>query len=203
MYTPFVLSVSKDMNHVPLFPKRCTRIFLKHVVLTNVVSDSTIYVQESYGPPIKKREPSFYECSNMTTPIQLLVFTVNEQQYALRLASVERIVRAVEVTPLPESSSGLLGVVNVQGHIVPAVDFRKRFGLPDREIEISDRLIIANASDRTIALLVDAVVGVVASTEEEVVPSAQIGSGMESSEGMIKLGEEMVLIPNFNNIVEA
>ena len=137
----------------------------------------------------------------MTTPLQLLVFTVNKQHYALRLNSVERIVRAVEVTPLPEASPGLLGVVNVQGQIVPVVNFRKRFGLPTREVDLDDRLIIATITERTVALLVDAVLGVVSGQEDDVVPSTRIDAGLGYSDGMIKLGEEMVLIPNLNKIV--
>ncbi len=138
----------------------------------------------------------------MATPLQLLVFIVNTQRYALRLESVERIVRAVEVTSLPEASPGLLGVVNIQGQIVPVVNFRKRFGLPTRDVDLDDRLIIVDSADRTIALLVDAVVGVMAGQEDDVVPSSRIDPGLGYSDGMIKLGEDMVLIPNLGNIVE-
>jgi purine-binding chemotaxis protein CheW len=138
----------------------------------------------------------------MTTPLQFLVFTANSQHYALRLNSVERIVRAVEITTLPESSPGMLGVVNIQGQIVPVVNFRKRFGLPIRDINLDDRLIIANIGDRTTALLVDTVIGVVSGRHEDFVPSSRIDPGIDYSEGMIKLGEEMVVIPNLSTLVD-
>lgn len=138
----------------------------------------------------------------MAASVQLLIFTVNAQRYALHLDAVERIVRAVAITPLPESSPGLLGVVNVQGRIVPVVNFRKRFRLPMRDVDLNDRLIIATAVDRTVALLVDDVVGVVAGRQEDVVPSARIGADPGYSAGMFKYGEEMVVIPNLANIIE-
>lgn len=79
---------------------------------------------------------------------QLVVFTLDEQRYALHLAAVERIVRVVEVTPLPKSPEIVLGVVNVQGRIIPVVNIRKRFRLPEREIALSNQLIIASRSRR-------------------------------------------------------
>jgi purine-binding chemotaxis protein CheW len=48
---------------------------------------------------------------------------------------VERIVRVVEVTPLPKAPEIVLGVVNVQGQIIPVINIRKRFstGLKSHE----------------------------------------------------------------------
>lgn len=51
---------------------------------------------------------------------QLVVFTLDEQRYALHLAAVERIVRVVEVTPLPKSPEIVLGVVNAMNAAVKA-----------------------------------------------------------------------------------
>lgn len=130
----------------------------------------------------------------------LLIFTVDDRQYALRLDNVERIVRAVEVMPLPEASESVLGVINVQGQIMSVLSLRRRFRLPDREIELDDRFIIAHSSNQTIALLVDAVVGVVKISEQKVVPANHIAPGMDYSDGMIKLEDAMVLLPNLDKL---
>ncbi len=73
---------------------------------------------------------------------QLVVFTLEEQRYALYLSAVERIVRIVEITPLPKALEIVFGVINVQGQVVPVVDIRKRFRLPEREMSLSDQLIM-------------------------------------------------------------
>ncbi len=138
----------------------------------------------------------------MNTLEQLLIFIVDEQHYALRLANVERIVRAVEVMPLPEAPVSVLGVINVQGQIVSVLSLRKWFHLPDREMELDDRLIITHTSNRTLALLVDSVIGVVETPKQEVVPATTIAPGMEYSDGMVKLGDDMVLIPNLDKLTD-
>ena len=78
---------------------------------------------------------------------QLVVFNMDEQRYALQLATVERVVRMVEVTLLPQAPKIVLGVINAQGRIIPVVDIRRRFRLPARDIHLSDHLLIARRQD--------------------------------------------------------
>lgn len=62
----------------------------------------------------------------MQTASHLLVFILDEQQYALRLSAVERVLRAVAVTPMPKASGIVLGIVNVYGRALPAIDLHER-----------------------------------------------------------------------------
>ena len=71
----------------------------------------------------------------MNGAIQLIVFTLNEQRYALYLSVVERIVRIVRITPLPKAPEIVSGVINVAGRIIPVLDTRKRFRLPERGLD--------------------------------------------------------------------
>jgi purine-binding chemotaxis protein CheW len=68
----------------------------------------------------------------METPHQLVVFTLGQQRYGLPLSSVERAARIVEITPLPNAPEIVLGVINVQGRLMPVVNLRHRFRLPER-----------------------------------------------------------------------
>lgn len=108
----------------------------------------------------------------------LLVFTIDEQRYALHLDAVERAVSAVEVTPLPKAPPAVLGVVNVQGRILPVLDIRKLFHLPEREIYLSDQLIIVHDSGLNVALRADSVIGVIECREENVVMPERIFPGI-------------------------
>lgn len=132
---------------------------------------------------------------------QLVVFTFDEQRYALHLSAVERIVRVVEVTPLPKAPEIVLGVVNVQGQITPVINIRKRFCLPEREMNLSDQLIIARTSRRTVALVADAVSGVIERSEQEVIAAEKVLPGIEYVEGVVKLEDGMILIHDLNKFL--
>lgn len=132
---------------------------------------------------------------------ELVVFTLDEQRYALHLAAVERVVRAVEITPLPKAPEIVLGMINAQGRIVPVVNARKRFRLPEREVELSDQFIIARTSRRTVALVVDAVNDVVPCTEAQVVAAEKILPGLEHVEGILKLPDGMIFVHDLDQFL--
>ena len=109
--------------------------------------------------------------------------------------------RSVEVTPLPDAPAIVAGVVNVGGRVLPVVDLRKRFGLPEREISLSDQLIVARTPRRTVALIVDAVSDVVECSEQEISVAASIIPGATIVEGVARLKDGMVVIQDLDRLL--
>ena len=134
---------------------------------------------------------------------QLVVFTLDALCYALDLRSVERVVRMVEVRPLPQAPRIVEGAINVQGEIVAVVDPRVRFGLGERATALSDELVIARARDRRIALHVERVVGVAAYPESDIVGADAIAMGAGSLAGVAKLPDGMLLIHDLDRFLSA
>jgi purine-binding chemotaxis protein CheW len=132
---------------------------------------------------------------------RVAVFTLGDQRYALPLSTVERVVRVVEVTPLPQAPDIVLGVVNVQGRVIPVVNPRRRFRLPERDIALSDQLVIAHTTRRPVALVVDAVTGVLEYSGREAVGARDIVPGMEYVEGVVKLADGLVLIHDLDRFL--
>lgn len=124
----------------------------------------------------------------------LVVFRIGEQEFAVGVAAIERVVRAVEIAPLPEAPRGVRGVINLQGRVVPVFDLWARFGQPAREVRASDHLMIAHTLWRTVALLVDAVVGVVPRRDAEITSAAEILPDLECISGVMKLEGGLVLV---------
>jgi purine-binding chemotaxis protein CheW len=132
---------------------------------------------------------------------QLLAFSLDRQRYALRLGCVQRVVRAVEVTPLPKAPEIVLGVVNVQGKIIPVFNLRKRFGLRERETNLSDQLVIAHAAGRSVALVVDSVMGLLERSKDEITETEEIVPGAEHVEGVAKLHDGILFIHNLDRFL--
>ena len=97
----------------------------------------------------------------MNDSTQLVAFTLDNCKFALPLPQVERIVNVVEITPLPKAPEVVIGVVNVRGRIIPVVDIRKRFRLPEREMNLNDKFILSQTSKRSVGIMVDSVTGVI------------------------------------------
>ncbi len=125
---------------------------------------------------------------------QLLGFTLGHQRYALRLAAVERVVRVVEIVPLPRAPEIVLGVINMQGRVIPVVDTRKRFALPARRLTLDDHLIVARTPRRSVALLVDRVGGALDCAAADVVAGAEVLPAMAYVDAVAKLADGTILI---------
>jgi purine-binding chemotaxis protein CheW len=130
----------------------------------------------------------------MTQVHQVVVFTLDGQRYATLLSAVERIVRTVEITPVPRTPEIVLGVINAQGWIIPVIDVRKRLRLPQREPQLSDQMLIARTLKRQVALVVDTVTEVVTLSAQEVIPGDNILPHLEPITGVAKSADGLIFI---------
>ena len=138
----------------------------------------------------------------MSAPLQQLVtFNLDEQHFALFLGTVERIVAVAEITPLPGAPAVVLGIINIRGAIVPVVDIRRRFGLPPREIRLTDRMLIARTSRRAVALIADGVAGVVAKLRTTIAPVDAISSDRKYVTGAVQLEAGLTLIHDLETLL--
>lgn len=126
--------------------------------------------------------------------LQFIVFTLEGIRYGLPLSAAERAVRAVEITPLPKAPEIVLGIINFEGRVVPVVNIRRRFRMPDREVQLSDQLIVARTPQRPVALLVDRAEGLLEHAEGEIVPAEMVLPGLEYVRGVAKLDDGLILI---------
>ena len=130
-----------------------------------------------------------------------MAFTLDEQQYALRLDAVERVVRAAAITPLPRAPDIILGILDIQGEVVPVIDVRKRFRLPAREIRPADQFIIAKARSLKVALLVDAARGVVEETGSGQIAPDDFIADVEYVSGVTRNEDGLVLIHDLDRFL--
>jgi len=91
----------------------------------------------------------------------VLIFTLDNQHYALPLDQVSHVLSASDIKPLPDASPLLKGFFNYHGEIIPVIDMRKRFGLDSRAIDPSDHFIIVSKKNERFVLVVDNVSDVV------------------------------------------
>lgn len=132
---------------------------------------------------------------------QLVVFKLSEQCYALHLAVVNKVLRIAEITPLPKSPEIVLGIINVQGRIAPVFDLRKRFGLPHRSIELRDHLIIARTRRRIVAIVADAVVGVVRRAQAEITAADRVFHNLQYLEGVTRFDDGLLMIHDLDTFL--
>jgi len=95
-----------------------------------------------------------------TNNSQYFAFEIERQTFVVPLHTVQKVIRAVALVELP-GVTGVAGLLNLQGEFIPVYDVRRLLGLNQRPLDRDDRIVIASIRQRTIALTVDQVHGVI------------------------------------------
>jgi purine-binding chemotaxis protein CheW len=137
----------------------------------------------------------------MKGKVQLLIVIVEGRPFGLLLPQVDRVVRAMEWTPLPRSPQIVLGAIDLRGEIIPLFDFRTRFGLPKKDVSANDQFVIARTSRRTVALVVEEIKGLEERDRVDVVGAERILPRLDQIEGAIQLDQGLTLIHDLNRFL--
>jgi purine-binding chemotaxis protein CheW len=90
--------------------------------------------------------------------LQLVSFNVEGQEYAIAIEDVQEIVQVPEaVIHVPHSESHVLGVMTLRNRLLPLVQLRRIFGLPDSDLDEKSRIVVLTLNSVSVGVVVDAV----------------------------------------------
>lgn len=88
---------------------------------------------------------------------RFLTFYIDNAVYGIELTHVIDIISAQEVTNVPSTPAYVKGIINLRGSIVPVIDVRLKFNIPEREYDDHTCFIVVDIDDMQVALVVDTV----------------------------------------------
>lgn len=134
------------------------------------------------------------------TLLHLVTLQLGNEEYGVEIASVQEIIRATDITPVPGAPAHVRGVINLRGKIIPVVDLRRRFALAAVEAGESQRIIVVELGEKRIGMLVDSVSQVIkvpAGVVEEM-PEEATSVDENFIKGVGKLENRLVIILDLN-----
>lgn len=137
------------------------------------------------------------------TTSQVVSFQLANEIYGLDIMRVQEIILMGDITNIPEVPSYIRGLINLRGKVIPIVDLRKRFGLDACETTEYTRIIVVNAGETTLGVVVDAVSEVqrIKSGEIEPPPSGLVGMEQAYINGLVKMEKGIMILLNMENIL--
>ncbi|HOB28443.1 MAG TPA: chemotaxis protein CheW [Bacillota bacterium] len=135
--------------------------------------------------------------------IQVVAFVLNNEEFACDINNVREVLKMVKVTPLPQSLKFVEGVINLRGEVIPVVDLRKRFNLPEVDYSERSRIIIVEVGSSQVGLIVDEVSEVLrlSSSQIQASPSGITGGDNELIVGVGKIEQRLLIILNLEYIL--
>ncbi len=111
--------------------------------------------------------------------------------YGIDITKIHTVIMPQAITPVPRAPEFVLGVINLRGHVVPAIDLRKRFGLPPLaagDDSRQSRIVIVEQSGETTGMIVDAVLEVLTLPASCIEPPARLVIAPEMAECITGIG---------------
>jgi len=132
-----------------------------------------------------------------------LTFNLAKEDYGIEICYVTEIIGIQNITDLPEMPDFIRGVINLRGKVIPVMDVRARFKLPDRDYDERTCIIVVEIRDTAVGLVVDEVREVMDIPEESVEPPPK-ATGRENSnflQGLGKVGNDVKIILNVSQLL--
>jgi len=132
----------------------------------------------------------------------VLTFVLGSEQYAVPLLTVREIIGYVPAVPVPQSPAYLRGIINLRGRIIPVIDLRRKFQMPDGTLTQQTCIIVVEftrgETAQAAGLLVDAVLEVLEVRPEQIEPPADMLQGSSFLDGLIKSDSAAKLLLNID-----
>lgn len=137
-----------------------------------------------------------------------LTFILGDGAYGIPILKVREIIRLLDITPIPRMPDYVRGVINLRGKIVPVIDLRMKFGLPNTSTTNRTCIIVTHvtigAATKLMGLIVDALEEVYQINAEDLAPAPDFGKGTSSGhiQNMAKIKGHLKALLNLDEIVQ-
>lgn len=132
---------------------------------------------------------------------QAVTFQLEGQLYGLPIGVVQEIQQLVEFTPLPGTSPYLLGLIDLRGSVVPAIDLRVLVGMEPRAFSLETPMIFCRVREHVVCLVVDEVEDVVDLPATGLQPPSSLYSLADRLIGTCRLPVGLVLLLDIDRLV--
>jgi len=115
-----------------------------------------------------------------STVQQLVTFRIGEDQFAVDILDVERVLRFSMPVGVPNLPPWMDGVIDHGGRVVPVIDLRTRFGMPRLAPHPEHRILVLTIGDEWLGVTVDSVREVLSVSPDEIAPPPPIFRGLNA-----------------------
>lgn len=88
---------------------------------------------------------------------KFLTFVLAGETYGLEILKVREIIGMMDITALPRTPDFIKGVINLRGKVIPVIDLRLKFGMPEAERTDETCIIVVQVGSLEVGILVDEV----------------------------------------------
>jgi purine-binding chemotaxis protein CheW len=137
-----------------------------------------------------------------------LTFHLASEEYAIQVMKVREIMGVQHITPVPQTPANVRGVINLRGKVIPVVDLRLKFGMPEKEYGQRTCIIVVQLDGDAapqMGVVVDEVSEVLNIVESEIEDTPDFGAGVQIPYllGMAKVKGQVKILLNIDRVLSS
>lgn len=139
-----------------------------------------------------------------------LTFFLAGETYGIPVLKIREIISLLPITPVPQVPAYLKGVINLRGKVIPVVDLRSKFSLPETEPTSNTCIVVvqiqgSDSQIKLIGIIVDAVEEVANIASSDIEPTPDFGGAISVQYilGMAKLKGSVKSLLDIDKIIAA
>lgn len=135
--------------------------------------------------------------------LQWVTFRLEGETYGINVMQVQEVLRYTEIAPVPGAPAYVLGIINLRGNVVTVIDTRHRFALAPAEVSDQTRIVIIEADNHVIGILVDAVAEVVYLRQSEIENAPNVGNDESAKfiQGVCNKNNELLILVELDKLL--
>ncbi|MBE0482269.1 MAG: chemotaxis protein CheW [Bacterioplanes sp.] len=135
--------------------------------------------------------------------LQWVTFRLENETYGINVMQVQEVLRYSEIAPVPGAPQYVLGIINLRGNVVTVIDTRQRFGLATSDTTDQTRIVIIEAENQVVGILVDAVAEVVYLRQSEIETTPNVGNEESAKfiQGVCHKNDELLILVDLEKLM--
>jgi purine-binding chemotaxis protein CheW len=136
-----------------------------------------------------------------------LVFELGREEFGIRVLKVRELMGIQDITAVPQTPAHVKGVINLRGKVIPVVDLRLKFGLPEQEYTQRTCIIVVQvqgeAGPMLMGIVVDGVAEVLNLAAADIEDTPDFGDGTATPYllGMAKVKEKVKILLEIDRVL--
>ena len=137
-----------------------------------------------------------------------LVFDLGREEFGIRVLKVREIMGIQDITAVPQTPAHVKGVINLRGKVIPVVDLRLKFGLPEQEYSQRTCIIVVQVQGEAgrpmlMGIVVDSVAEVLNLGAADIEDTPDFGDGTATPYllGMAKVKDKVKILLEIDRVL--
>ena len=134
---------------------------------------------------------------------KFLTFVLGDEEYGIEILKVREIMGIMEITPVPQTPDYMKGVINLRGNVIPIIDLRLKFAMPEVEHTKETCIIVAEVGATQVGVIVDSVSEVTDIKGEDIEEAPSFGQGVDTNfiMGLGKTKKKIIILLDIERVL--